>query len=58
MKEAIKLVPVVVFLAVSVMIFAQGPAMGLEGASSSQKMMVIDPRVRDDMMATSKETGR
>ena len=58
MKEAVKLVPVVVFLAVSVTIFARGPAMGLEGASSSQKMMVTDPRVRDDMMATSKEMGR
>ena len=37
MKEAVKLVPVVVFLAVSVMIFARGPAMGLEGASKFAK---------------------
>jgi LDH2 family malate/lactate/ureidoglycolate dehydrogenase len=58
MKEAVKLVPVVVLLTASASLLAQELTGGTEAKSSSQKMMVIDPKVRDDMMSTTQEMDR
>lgn len=57
MKEAVKLVPVVVCLAASLSVYAQERTVA-EAKPGSQKMMVIDPKVRDQMMATTKEMDK
>jgi len=58
MQENVKLVPVLVLLTASVSILAQERSGGTEAKSSSQQMMVIDPKVRDQMMATTKDMDR
>jgi len=58
MQETVKLVPVLVVLTASLSILAQERTGGTEAKSSSEKMMVIDPKVREQMMATTKEMDR
>src|SRR5215831_5225240 len=58
MQETVKLVPVLVLLTASVSILAQERTGGTEPKSSSQQMMVIDPKVRDQMMATTKDMDK
>jgi len=58
MQKTVKLVPVLVLLTASVSILAQERTGGTEAKSSSQQMMVIDPKVRDQMMATTKDMDK
>jgi hypothetical protein len=58
MQETVKLVPVLVVLTASLSILAQERTGGTEAKSSSEKMMVIDPKVRDEMMSTTQAMDR
>jgi len=58
MKEVGKILPVVVILSASVATFAQAHSGGTEAKSSSSRMMVIDPKVRDQMMATTDQMDK
>ena len=58
MQGTIKLFPVLVLLTASLSILAEERTEGTETKSKSQEMMVIDPKVRDQMMETTKEMDK
>ena len=55
MQGSAKLVPVLVLMTASLSLFAQERGGGIEVKPSSKQMMVLDPKVRDEMMRTTKE---
>ena len=58
MQESVKLVPVLVLLTANASLLAQERTGETEPKASSQKMTVIDSRMRDEILATTKDMDR
>ncbi|HET6983857.1 MAG TPA: FlxA-like family protein [Myxococcaceae bacterium] len=58
MQEAVKLVPFIVLLTASFSLFAQERPVATGASASSKKVMVIDPKVRNEMMTTANEADK